>query len=56
MWTWGYILQQAIVGSGLIWSLYMLYASFMEILDDDRRAKRHGATETSVSSNGGSWE
>ena len=32
MWTWGYILQQVIVGSGLIWRLYMLYVSFIEIL------------------------
>ena len=56
MWTWGYILQQAIVGSGLIWGLYMLYASFMEILENERRAKRHGAIETFISSNGRYWE
>lgn len=56
MWTWGYILQQAIVGSGLIWSLYMLYASFMGMLEDERRAKRHGATETFIPPNGVYWE
>ena len=42
MWTWGYILQQAIVGSGLIWGLYMLYATWRSIQEDEHRARRRG--------------
>lgn len=42
MWTWGYITQQVIVGFGLLWSIYMLYATWRAIQEDERRARRKG--------------
>lgn len=42
MWTWGYITQQVIVGFGLLWSIYMLYATWRGIQEDERRARRKG--------------